>query len=56
MKVTRKEMVERIHELHEQNGEMYRALKWFCDRVEKGEIRSKKTYTRFKEILEFYDW
>ena len=24
---------------------------WFCDRVEKGEVRSKKTYTRFKQAL-----
>jgi len=28
-----------------------KALKWFCDRVDKGEVRSKKTYTKFKELI-----
>ena len=32
-------------------NEMLEALKWFCDRVEKGEVRSKKTYKRFKELI-----
>ncbi len=27
------------------------AMLWFCDRVEKGEVRSVRTYARFKEIL-----
>ena len=27
------------------------ALEWFCHRVEAGEVRSKRTYARFKEIL-----
>lgn len=27
-------------------------LKWFCDRVDKGEVRSRKTYQAFKEALE----
>ena len=26
-------------------------LKWFCDRVDAGEVRSTKTYARFKAIL-----
>lgn len=28
------------------------AMLWFCDRVEKGEVRSVRTYARFKEILD----
>ena len=31
--------------------EMYKAMKEFCDRVDKGEVRSVKTYAKFKEIL-----
>lgn len=31
--------------------EMYQAMQEFCDRVEKGEVRSTKTYNKFKEIL-----
>lgn len=27
------------------------ALDWFCQRVEKGEVRSTRTYQRFKELL-----
>lgn len=26
-------------------------LKWFCGRVENGEVRSKKTYEKFQEFL-----
>lgn len=29
----------------------FAAMREFCDRVDKGEIRSKRTYAKFKEIL-----
>ena len=28
------------------------ALREFCDRVDRGEVRSVKTYARFKKLLE----
>lgn len=28
------------------------AMQEFCDRVDKGEVRSKRTYAKFKELLE----
>lgn len=31
--------------------EMIEALQWFVDRCDKGEVRSTKTYNRFKEII-----
>ena len=34
--------------------ELIEALQWFCERVERGEVRSKKTYARFKELIEKY--
>jgi len=30
---------------------MEEAMQWFVDRVDKGEVRSVKTYAKFKEIL-----
>lgn len=30
---------------------MYEAIQEFCDRVERGEVRSKRTYTKFKELI-----
>lgn len=38
--------------IKEQNDSFAEAMQWFCDRVEKGEVRSKKTYARFKELLD----
>lgn len=35
-----------------QNSEAIQALRWFCDRVERGEVRSKESYAKFKDILE----
>jgi hypothetical protein len=35
--------------------EMYDAMKLFCDRVDRGEVRSTKTYNQFKEILNRID-
>lgn len=32
--------------------EMIEALIWFCRRVEKGEVRSRKTYGKYKAIIE----
>lgn len=31
---------------------MFEALEWFCSRVEKGEVRSKNSYKKFKEIIQ----
>ena len=31
--------------------EVEAALKWFCSRVERGEVRSTKTYAEFQRIL-----
>ena len=31
--------------------EMYKAMREFCDRVERGEVRSTKTYNQFIDIL-----
>jgi len=36
-------------------GELITAMKWFCDRVDKGEVRSVKTYARFKDLIQKYD-
>lgn len=33
------------------HDELVEALEWFCDRVDRGEVRSKKTYARYKEII-----
>ena len=33
------------------HDELVDALQWFVDRVDKGEVRSKRTYARFKELL-----
>jgi hypothetical protein len=40
-----------ISELEEKINKMKEAMRWFCERVEKGEVRSKRTYARFKQIL-----
>ena len=40
-----------LHAAHQREGELIRALEWFCDRVEKGEVRSNKTYVKFRELL-----
>ena len=31
--------------------ELLEAMQWFCDRVEKSEVKSAKTYARFKELI-----
>lgn len=37
--------------LMSQSKRMLAAMQNFCDRVEKGEVRSTKTYNEFKEII-----
>lgn len=43
-----KELAQQL--LNERN-EMYEAMQEFVDRVDKGEIRSNRTYNKFKSIL-----
>ena len=31
--------------------DLLEALEWFCARVAAGEVRSKKTYAKFKEVI-----
>lgn len=33
-------------------GEAMSLIRWFCRRVEAGEVRSKETYRRFKDLIE----
>ena len=51
----RNQEIEKIKELEDENTELKEALKWFCNRVDAGEVRSKRTYERFKELLNKYD-
>ena len=37
--------------IENQNNLLLNALKEFVNRVEKGEVKSKKTYSKFKEII-----
>src|SRR5690606_36583623 len=51
----------RVNEVHEENianarlirkaPEMLKALQDFVDRVDRGEVRSKRTYAKFKELI-----
>jgi hypothetical protein len=48
------EIVQLRAELIKHDGDVQtlrEALEWFCQRVEKGEVRSTQTYQRFKELL-----
>ena len=40
-----------IKELEAEKTELIEALKWFCMRVAKGEVKSKLTYARFQRLL-----
>jgi hypothetical protein len=40
-----------VSELEKQNKKMLDALKLFVTRVEMGEVKSKRTYAQFKEII-----
>lgn len=44
--------LECIRALNKENMELKQAMEWFCQRVEAGEVRSKKTYARFRELLD----
>lgn len=44
-----------IKTLQKENKELKEALNWFCNRVDAGEVRSKRTYERFKELLDKYE-
>jgi len=37
------------------NSELLDALKWFCRRVDMGEVRSRKTYAKFRKLIEKHD-
>jgi len=47
------EMIELFLGQRERNRieELEKAMQWFVDRCDKGEVRSKRTYARFKELL-----
>lgn len=45
------QIVDQYSTLKNQNELMENAIRIFCERVEKGEVRSHKTYTNFKGIL-----
>ena len=40
-----------VTDLVKENIKLKEAMQWFIDRCDKGEVRSKKTYARFKELL-----
>lgn len=42
----------RNHELHLQITKLREAMTTFVERCERGEVRSKRTYAQFKELLE----
>lgn len=37
--------------LQNEHKAMREAMQWFVDRVDAGEVRSRRTYAKFKEIL-----
>jgi hypothetical protein len=37
------------------NSELLDALKWFCRRVDMGEVRSRNTYAKFRGLIEKHD-
>lgn len=37
--------------LKAEKAELLECLRWFCNRVDKGEVRSTKTYNKFKQLL-----
>lgn len=36
---------------YEAYPKLVEALRWFCSRVEAGEVRSRVTYAKYKELL-----
>lgn len=53
MKMTNQEIDEAIQAdlIREAAPELLEALEWFCERVDKGEVRSVKTYSKFKQLI-----
>lgn len=47
--------VKEIQELEKENIELKQALRWFCNRVDIGEVRSKRTYEYFTKLLNKYE-
>lgn len=41
----------KIQSQQEESQKLREAMQWFVDRCDNGEVRSKKTYARFKELL-----
>lgn len=37
--------------MQKEHATMREAMQWFVDRVDAGEVRSRRTYAKFKEIL-----
>ncbi len=44
-------LADEVIRLGQENTILKEAMQWFIDRCDKGEVRSKKTYARFKELL-----
>ena len=42
---------ESFNQCCDENARLREALEWFCERVDKGEVRSRRTYKQFKELL-----
>jgi len=40
-----------MEQLKRENVELRAAMQWFVDRVERGEVHSRRTYAQFKELL-----
>lgn len=40
-----------IKQLKKRETELREAMQWFVNRCDNGEVRSKKTYKKFKELL-----
>ena len=45
-------LLEFFNKKMEEADKMKKAMEWFCQRVDDGEVRSKRTYAVFKDILE----
>lgn len=46
-----REEQEDISEMAKEHQQMKEAMQWFVDRVDAGEVRSRRTYAKYKEIL-----
>ena len=41
----------RLEQVEQENMDLRAAMQWFVDRVERGEVRSVRTYELFKKLL-----